>query len=150
MAKFDMQIPTELIQTFKQLHMDTEKMLGDMVQAGAETAEENIRSNIPSAFSDSDIMNCLKITKVYRTPSDGGINCKVAFYGYFKPVKPVWPKWIAERGTDKMAAELVANIFEFGRSSSTYPKHPFIRKSFNKKQITTAMLKAQRKYIPKG
>lgn len=150
MAKFQAELPTELMNTFEMVGANAQKMLGDMTRAGAEVVHVNVIANVPDAFRHSDIMSCLQVTKTYRTPSDDGINTKVAFYGYFKPKHSVGPKWIATRGHDKMAAELVCDVFEYGRSGHYFPKHPFIRKSFRKDQIEAAMLKVQDKYIPKG
>jgi hypothetical protein len=79
-------------------------------------------------------MKCLKITKTYKTPTDEGINTKVAFYGYF----------INSKGKE-VPAPLVVNVFEYGQSGKK--KKPFIRKSFNKKDIEKAMLEVQEKYI---
>ena len=70
---------------------------------------------------------------MYKTPSDDGINTKVAFYGYF-----------TDEDGRKKAAPLVANVFEYGRSGLPFPKHPFLRKSFRKSDIEQAMLKAQK------
>lgn len=150
MAKFEMDLPDDLIKTLQMLDKNTDKMLGEMAKAGAKVVKVNIIANAPQSFKGSDIMKCLRTTKVYKTPSDGGVNVKVAFYGYFTPKHPVGKKWIATRGTDKMAAELVCNVYEYGRSSSKFPKHPFIRKSFTKEQIESAMQKVQSKYIPEG
>jgi hypothetical protein len=79
------------------------------------------------------MMRCLKITKTYKTPSDDGINTKVGFYGYFE-----------NEDGKTVPAPLVANVFEYGRSTSTFPKQPFLRKSFKKSEIEQAMLKAQK------
>ena len=73
-------------------------------------------------------MKCLKITKVYKTPSDGGINTKVGLYGYFKNKRGV-----------TTPAPLVGNVFEHG--TSTVKKHPFMRKSFRKAEIESEMKK---------
>lgn len=148
MATFDVQLPTELIKTLEELGVQTRYMLRDMVRAGGEVALNNMHSNIPPAFAGSDIIHCMMVTKSYRT-KDGSINVKVGFTGYFTPKKPVGQKWIESRGTDKMAAELAANVFEHGRSSSKFPKHPFIRRSFNAAQIEAAMTKVQDSYLPK-
>ena len=83
-------------------------------------------------------MGCLKITKTYKTRSDDGINTKVGFYGYFQN----------ENGVET-PAPLVVNVFEYGRSGKSFPKKPFVRKSFNKAQIERAMLRVQEKYLPK-
>jgi hypothetical protein len=136
MAKFEMELPNDLIKTFDRLNEETEKMIGEMTQAGAQVVLEEIKANVPASFRDSDIMKCLHITKVYKTPSDGGINTKIAFYGYF----------INKRGV-KTPAELVCNVMEYGRSDGKVKKHPFVRKSFNKKKIKSALEKTQDKYL---
>lgn len=136
MARFEMELPNDLIKTFDRLNEETEKMIGEMTQAGAQVVLEEIKANIPASFRDSDIMKCLHITKVYKTPSDGGINTKIAFYGYF----------INKRGV-KTPAELVCNVMEYGRSDGKVKKHPFVRKSFNKKKIKSALEKTQDKYL---
>lgn len=148
MAKFQAELPTDLIKTFEMIGANAQKMLGEMTRAGAEVVRVNIIANAPDSFADSDIMNCLDVTDTYTTPSDDGINTRVAFYGYFTPKRSPGPKWIATKGTDKMAAELVCNVFEYGRSGPYFPERPFIRKSFRKDQIEAAMLKVQNKYIP--
>lgn len=137
MAKFQAELPTELIKTFEMIGANAQKMLEDMTKAGAEVVYVNLLADVPDSFRDSDIMNCLKVTRAYVTPSDDGINTKVAFYGYF----------INKRGVET-AAELVCNVYEYGRSTEDFPKHPFMRKAFRKDQIEAAMLKVQNKYIP--
>ena len=80
MAKFRMEIPKEIMQDFQKLQVNADEIFAEMTRAGAEVVEVNVRTNVPSSFHDSDIMNCLKITKTYKTPSDGGINTRVGFY----------------------------------------------------------------------
>lgn len=141
MARFKNALPTDLIKEFESINMNTEKMLGEMTKAGAEKAYSNVMANLPSSFKDSDIMRCLYMTRVYKTPSDGGINTKIGFDGYFytKPNKSGKVKLVP--------APLVANLFEYGDSKGTYPKKPFFRKSFRKKEIEAVMEKVQEKYI---
>lgn len=134
MAKFTMELPTEIMKDFEKVYKNSEQIFGGMTRAGAEVAYSNIRSNVPSSFRGSQIMNCMRITRVFKTPSDDGINTQVGFYGYF----------INEDGK-RTPAPLVANMFEYGSSKRKYPKHPFLRKSFGKKQIEKAMLEAQKK-----
>lgn len=136
MAKFLLELPDDIMKDIKYLNDNADEILGGMTKAGAETVYNNVRSNIPQGFSGSDIMNCLKITKVYKTPTDDGINTKVGFYGYFTNKNGV-----------KTPAPLVANVFEYG--SSKFTKRPFFRKAFNKAQIQKAMLQAQRE-LSKG
>lgn len=137
MARFDVELPNDLIKQFENLDKNTEEMMGRMTQAGAGVVKQNVLSNIPKSLRKSNIMKCLKTTRIYKTPSDDGINTKVAFYGYFKN----------KRGIET-PAPLVANIFEHG--TSTVQKQPFMRKSFKKSEIEKAMLKAQERYIAKG
>ena len=139
MARFNAEMPTELLKLFDELGADAHEMLGEMTQAGAEVVLANVKANVPASFRGSDIMNCLVITRVYRTPSDDGLNTKVAFYGYF-----------VNKAGETVPAELVCNVMENGRSKAPVQKHPFMRKSFKKREIEAAMQKVQDKYIPKG
>lgn len=139
MARFNAEMPTELLKLFDELGADAHEMLGEMTQAGAEVVLANVKANVPASFRGSDIMNCLTITRVYSTPSDGGVNTKVAFYGYF-----------VNKAGETVPAELVCNVMEYGRSKAPVQKHPFMRKSFKKREIEAAMQKVQDKYIPKG
>ena len=136
MARFDVELPNNLMKQFEALDVDTEKMLGNMTQTGAEVVYRNVMSGIPKSFKGSNIMKCLTKTKVYKTKSDDGINTKVAFYGYF----------INKRGVET-PAPLVANVFEHG--TSTVKKQPFMRKAFKKSEIEKAMLAEQEKFLPK-
>ena len=139
MAKMEVELPTELMKVFEELGEDTQKMLEEMTQEGAKTVLANVRANVPASFHGSGIMQCLKITRPYYTPSDGGRNTKVAFYGYFMNKNG--------KKSYKTPAPLVCNLFEYGNSSETYPRHPFMRKSFRKGQIEAAMMKVQDRYI---
>jgi hypothetical protein len=139
LPSFNAEIPNDIIKQVEDLEKNTEKMLGEMTEAGAKVVLQNIKAALPSSFYGSDIIKCLKITKVYKTPSDDGVNTKVAFYGYF-----------TDKDGRKKPAPLVANVYEYGRSSSRFPKKPFLRRSFKKDQIEKAMKAIQDKYIPKG
>lgn len=139
MAKMEVELPTELMKVFEELGEDTQKMLEEMTQEGAKTVLANVRANVPPSFHGSNIMQCLKMTRPYYTPSDGGRNTKVAFYGYFMNHNG--------KKSYKVPAPLVCNLFEYGRSNSPYPKHPFMRRSFKKGQIEAAMMKVQDRYI---
>jgi hypothetical protein len=134
MARYEMELPTDLIDIFSTLEQNEKKMLQDMTKAGAKVVLKNIKANVPSSFHGSNIMKCLKTTKTYETPSDDGINTKVAFYGYF-----------INKDGKRVPAPLVCNVFEFGRSNRQ--KRPFLRKSFNASEIEKAMLQVQKKYI---
>ena len=133
MAKFELELPTEVMRDLNKILDDSDKIFGEMTQAGAEVVKKNIIANVPEGVRDSEMMKCLKMSKAYKTPSDDGINTKVAFYGYF-----------TNKDEKRVPAPLVANVFEYGRSNLPFPKHPFMRKSFRKSDIEQAMLKAQK------
>ncbi len=136
MARFEEILPTELIKQFETLEVNTEKMLGEMVQAGAEVAEKNIIAKMPRSLYEGLGSDNIITSRVYKTPSDDGINCQAMIVGYF-----------TNRNGERVPAPLVANVFEYGRSNSPFPKQPFFRQSFNKGEIEKAMLRVQEKYI---
>ena len=133
MARFQLELPEDVVKEIKKVEENYDKIFGGMTKAGAEVAMNNVQSNIPSSWVGSDIMNNIKLTKTYKTPSDDGINTKVVITGYF-----------TNKEGKKTPAPLVANMFEYGSSKMKYPKQPFFRKSFRKKQIEAAMLQAQK------
>lgn len=132
MAKFKEELPNDLIKDLEKLGNDADKIFGEMTKAGAEIVYKNIKSNMASAFKTTKSLDKgLKITKVYKTPSDDGINVHIGFYGYDEDGVPIPLKAMArEYGTSRGEA-----------------KKPFMRKSFKKKQIEAEMLKVQDKYI---
>lgn len=132
MARFEMQLPQEIMNDVKKIYDNADKIFGGMTKAGAEVVLNNVKANAPASWKGSNIMNNIGITKTYETPSDGGINTKVIISGYF----------INEKGV-KTPAPLVANVFEYG--STKFPKQPFFRKSFRKSQIEKAMLDEQKR-----
>lgn len=139
MASFEEQLPTELVEQFEFLDKNTETMLKQMTREGAKKVLANVKSNVPQSFGKSGIMKCLKLTRSYKTPSDDGVATKVAFYGYF-----------TNEDGKRTPAPLVCNLFEYGRSNSQYPRHPFMRRSFVASEIEAAMKKVEEKYLPKG
>ena len=139
MAAFDEQLPTELMEQFEFLDKSTDTMLKEMTREGAKKVLANVKANVPPSFGESGIMKCLKLTRSYKTPSDDGVATKVAFYGYFE-----------NEDGKKTPAPLVCNLFEYGRSNSPYPRHPFMRRSFVSSEIESARKKVQDKYLPKG
>lgn len=141
MAKFDAEIPNELLKAFDELETNCEYIFGKMTKAGAEVVYKNVKSNMKSAFKTTkSLEKGLKITKIYKTPSDDGINVYVGFYGYDPDSKPT------ERHPYGTPIPLIAMAREYGTSRGE-KKKPFLRKSFNKKQIEQEMLKVQEKYI---
>ncbi len=132
MAKFVMELPNDIIADFRKIYNDYDKIVGEMTRAGAEVVYNNIKANLPESLRKSLIMGNLRITRTYKTPTDGGTNTKVGFYGYF----------LNENG-EKTPAPLVANVYEYGRSDKPFPKQPFFRKAFRGSQIEDAMYEAQ-------
>ena len=132
MAKFHQELPNDLIKVFEDLETNCDDMFGEMCKAGAEVVYNNVRANMSKVFKGTrSLEKGLKITKVYRTPSDDGINVHVGFYGYNDKGVPI---------------PLIAQAREYGTSSGE-AKKPFFRKSFKKKDIEEAMQKVQDKYI---
>ena len=132
MAKFQSELPNDLIKVFEDLETNCDEMLGEMCEAGAEVVYNNALSNMKKAFkSTRSLEKGLKITKVYKTPSDDGINVHIGFYGYTEDGVPI---------------PLIAQAREYGTSKGE-EKKPFFRKSFKKAQIEEAMQKVQDKYI---
>ena len=149
MAKFKCELPTELINELTKLEQNTPKMMEEMTQAGAEVVYKNVISNMQTSFKDSsNLKKYLKITKTYRT-KDGSVNTKIGFYGYYKKGSKSF-SITSKKGTtyfyDGIPVPLIVRAREFG-SSSGEAKRPFFRKSFNKSQIESEMLKVQKKYI---
>ena len=132
MAKFKSELPYELMKVFEDLETNCEDMLGEMCKAGAEVVYNNVKANMSKAFTSTKSLDKgLKITKVYKTPSDDGINVHVGFYGYNEDGVPI---------------PLIAMAREYGTSKGE-TKKPFFRKSFKKKDIEQAMQAVQDKYI---
>lgn len=132
MAKFKNELPYELMKVFEDLETNCDEMFGEMCKAGAEVVYNNALANMKKAFkSTRSLEKGLKITKVYKTPSDDGINVHVGFYGYTEDGVPI---------------PLIALAREYGTSKGE-AKKPFFRKSFKKKDIEQAMQKVQDKYI---
>ena len=132
MAKFKSELPYELIKVFEDLETNCDEIFGEMCKAGATVVYNNVMANMKKVFkSTRSLEKGLKITKVYKTPSDDGINVKIAFYGYNDEGVPI---------------PLIAQAREYGTSSGE-KKKPFFRKSFKKKEIEQAMQAVQDKYI---
>lgn len=141
MARFDSELPTELLKVFDELETNCEEIFGNMTKAGAEVVYKNVKSNMAKSFKSTKALDKgLKITKVYKTPSDDGINVYVGFYGYAPDSKPT------KRHPYGTPIPLIAMAGEYGTSRGEQKK-PFLRKSFNKSQIEQKMLKVQNKYI---
>lgn len=141
MARFQSELPNDLIKEIESINKNSEKMFGEMTKAGAEVVYKLVKTNMASVFRSTKSLEAgLKITKVYKTPSDDGINTHIGFYGYDADSKPT------KRHPKGTPIPLIAMAREYGTSRGE-AKRPFFRKSFNKKQIESAMLEVQNKYI---
>lgn len=148
MAKFEMELPTEIMKDFEKIYKDSEKIFGEMTMAGAERVMYNMKKNAPNILKPY-----VRTTKMYKTPTDGGINTKAYISGYIPFSDPNRKYFSARNGTTSkvyktsqgVPAEFLANLYEYGRSTAPFPKHPFMRKSFNKNEIEQEMLKAQKR-----
>lgn len=133
MAKIVIDIDDSVLKDISYIDKQFDHIFGGMTQAGAEVVHKNVIANLPEALKSSGFTKNVKLSRVYKTPSDDGINTKVMITGYFK-----------NKEGRKTPAPLVANMFEYGSDKRNYPKHPFFRKSFKKSQVMKAMEEAQK------
>lgn len=134
MARFSFDIDDSVLKDINYIDKQFDHIFGGMTYAGAEVVYKNVIATLPEPLRSSGFSNCVKLSRVYKTPSDDGINTKVMITGYFTN----------EKGK-KTPAPMVANMFEYGSNKRKYPKHPFFRKSFKRAQIMKAMEDAQKK-----
>lgn len=173
MAKFEMQLPDEIMKDFNKIYNDAPKIFEEMTQAGAEVVYKNVINNMKESFKQPEkLIPYLKITKPYRTYSGKVVNTKVAFYGYYKKGnKPyinrqhrnateafTYKTGIGHNSTrtggrkeadyeyeqEGVPVPLIIIAREYGTSRGE-AKKPFFRKSFKKGQIEQAMLQAQKR-----
>jgi hypothetical protein len=147
MAQFALELPQDLIAQFNKLNDNTDKVLGDMTQAGAKAVMDKIKTKCPDVLK-----NKIKISVTYKTPSDGGINTKVYFSGYIPfsdPNRNYFSSVVKGHRYDNskgVPASFLAILYEYGRSNAPFPKHPSLRSAFgNKSAIEQAMMEAQEK-----
>jgi hypothetical protein len=134
MAKIIVDIDDSVLKDISYIDKQFDHIFGGMTKAGAEVVYKNVISALPGSLSSSGFAKNVKLSRVYKTPSDDGINTKVMITGYF-----------INKDGRKTPAPLVANMFEYGSSKKNYPKQPFFRKSFKKSQIMKAMEEEQKK-----
>jgi hypothetical protein len=147
MAKFNLELPSDLMKDLKKVYDDSDRIFGEMTRAGAEVVESNVQNNAPQVLKSH-----VKVSRTYHTPTDGGINTKVYISGYI-PFSDPNRKYFSRKGgsgktyktSDGVPADFLAQIYEYGRSTAPFPKKPFLRKSFKKDQIEQAMLETQKK-----
>lgn len=133
MAKVIVDIDDSVLKDISYIDKQFDHIFGGMTKAGAEVVYKNVIANLPESLRSSGFSSHVKLSRVYKTPSDDGINAKVMITGYF-----------INKDGRKTPAPLVANMFEYGSSKKKYPKHPFFRKSFKRSQIMKAMEEAQK------
>ena len=133
MAKFTADIDESVLKDISYIDKQFDHIFGGMTKAGAEVVYKNVISALPESLRSSGFSSHVKLSKVYKTPSDDGINTKVMITGYF-----------INKDGRKTPAPLVANMFEYGSDKKNYPKQPFFRKSFKKSQIMKAMEEVQK------
>lgn len=146
MARFEMELPTDIIKQMDSINNNFEKIFGGMTQAGAEVVAQKMRANAPAK-----IKPFIKITRTYKTPSDNGINTKAYIHG-FLPFEAGRYSFMRRgraggdlyAGTKGIPVAFLAILYEYGRSTAPFPKHPFLRKSFNKGEIEKVMLEKQK------
>ena len=143
MARFNAELPNDLIKTFEELETDVPEMMGEMCKAGARVVYNKVVKNMGKVFKRPEtLLKGLKITKVYKTPSDDGINVHIGFYGYSDKKTAKYPKGVP--------IPLMANAREYGTTvdgKQREQKKPFFRKSFSKAEIEEAMLEVQSHYV---
>lgn len=173
MAKFDFEYPKEILEDLKHVYVNSDYIFGEMTKAGAEIAYKNVSQNMKYAFRNPEKLTpYLRMTRVYHTYSDGGINTKVAFYGYY-PTKNGKPyinrvnvsateafeyKTGRKHGATRIGGRrqasyeytqkgipvpLIVMAREYGTASGE-KKVPFFRKSFKASAIEKAMLQRQK------
>ena len=139
MAKFNAELPNDLMKVFDELETNTPQMMGEMCRAGAEVVYKKVVSNLGKVFARTEtLLKGVKITKVYNTPTDDGINVHIGFYGYDGEPTKQYPKG--------KPIPLIAMAREYGTSKGEQKK-PFFRKAFSKKEIEQAMFEVQNRYI---
>ena len=140
MAKFFGELPNDLIKVFDELETNTPLMMGQMCKAGATVVYNKVAKGLGKAFKRTEtLLKGLKITKVYKTPSDDGINVHIGFYGYNTGKR-------TNNHPKGVPIPLIAMAREYGTASGE-DKVPFLRKSFAKKDIEAAMLEVQQQFI---
>lgn len=153
MAKLTNFLPDEVITELDRLNGNIDGIMGEMTKAGAEEVAKNVRNGVPL----QELSSHVKLSKRYKTPTDGGINTKVYFGGYlpFSGNRTTFKRRNGRSSTiyatsKGVPASFVANMFEYGRhNGNPFPKKPFFRTAFKKNQVEKAMLEVQKREFRK-
>lgn len=140
MARFSQELPNDVLRELQTRDKDTPKMMSEMVTAGGQTVLANVRANIGRSFdSTRSLLQGLKMTRVYKTPSDNGTNVKIGFYGYSRTRR-------SKKYPQGIPIPLIAAAREYGTSSGETAR-PFFRRSFKKSEIDGKMKAVHDRYI---
>lgn len=137
MGAISFTLPAEELRFLHYATENSERIFSEVVKAGGQAAYENVKAKAPASFRKSEIMHCLKMTRIYRTSYDNAINVKIGFYGYF-----------TNHLGKRTPAPLVANVFEYG--SSKFPKQPFFWIAVNGGKVMRVMGQTFRSFIHSG
>ena len=163
MAKFEVELPTEIIKSMTVIYDECPEIFSAMTQAGGQVVQRHILNNMRYAFDQPEkLAPYLKVTRPYRTYGGKFVNTKVAFYGYYRNSalrntdKPYINRSKATEGhvyrtgyrgnTVKVSSGRKSNeyiqegvpvpLIVIAReygTSSGEAKKPFVRKAFNQK-----------------
>lgn len=145
MAKMDVVLPDDVMKDFKEIYDNADEIFGEMTRAGAQVVLDKAKQKCPN----KELAKYFKLSKTYKTPSDGGINTKIYASGYI-PFSDPNRKYFSRSAkgtmyhTDKgVPVDFLLKLYEYGRSTAPFPKSPFFRSCFSDLSITEAMLKTQ-------
>lgn len=148
MARFVNYSADEIIKQFGSVNKNADRIFSAMTKDAAEYVAGRVRSSVPL----TDMASHVRVTRTYKTPSDGGVNNKVYFTGYlpFKGNRLSFVRrgksggkvYTSEKG---VPVEFLAILYEHGRSTAPFPKRPFFRRAFDAKGIEKVMLETQKR-----
>ena len=102
MALYSAMLPDDVIDDLKKISSNSEEIFGEVTKAGAEVALSNVRSSAPLP----EIASHAKLSRSYKTPSDGG-------------------SYITGSATNYQ------NVSDFGSALNTNGANDFIKNAYN-------------------
>lgn len=147
MANYKLELPQETLRQFEMLTNNCDQMINELVVAGAEIVKSQIYKGMPAELKKYANAQTLRVTKPYKLTSYNATAVYIWFGGYKKDKNGKDNSKASDKGT---ALELIANMFEYGSKKRSYPKQPFLRKAFHKRDIERAMSKAEKQWINEG
>ena len=147
MAMFDLFVPDKEMKEIQQIIDNADEIFGGMTKAAAEAVCANAKGSCPN----DKLAAKIRVTKVYKTPSDGGINTKVICSGYlpFEGDRTSFTRKGGNGGTytttKGIPAPFLLNMYEYGRSGAPFPRHPFFWSAFKASMIKAIMEQEQKK-----